>query len=60
MWRYFAYGILSAFVILAIVRLIGLSEASWGISIIASIAIGVVLGFVWLLVLRKKTPSQEE
>lgn len=59
MWQYFVYGIVSSFVILLILRLTGLSEASWGISFIASLAIGVVLGFFRFLILRKKTASRE-
>ncbi len=59
MWRYFVHGLVTSLVISAIVRVTGLSEASWGVSIGACIAVGVVLGFGWLLILRKTSRPQE-
>lgn len=59
MWRYFVYGIVNAFLIFAIMRVTNLSEASWGVSVAACIAIGLVLGVVWFLILRKKTTLQK-
>jgi hypothetical protein len=59
MWRYFVYGIANTFVIYVIMRLTGLSEASWGIPVAACVVMGLVLGFIWFLILRKKTASRE-
>ncbi len=58
MSKHFIEGILFSIVGMVVLHMTGFLEASWGISVAGSIAVGVVLGTLWGLFFRKRKATQ--